>query len=244
VRIKVATWNMDHHKRSLDLRAEAWRYLTETIRPDIALLQEASPPLESRTPSLLVWREISKARKWGSAVISRQWPLRSIQLAVDSHPGAVAVAEVQVPDQDPLIVASMYGLLEYTQYETYEMKYSVTSVHRMLSDLTAMFDSKEGRRFLLGGDLNISPQVSAPHSLRHKVVLDRIEAFGFLDCLKAMHTEVVQTHRHTGSSVPWQEDYIFAGRGLREKLVSCDPLDEEEVWRLSDHCPVVAVFDL
>jgi hypothetical protein len=40
---RIVTWNMDHWRRSTALRAEAWAYLEERLRPDVALVQEALP---------------------------------------------------------------------------------------------------------------------------------------------------------------------------------------------------------
>jgi endonuclease/exonuclease/phosphatase (EEP) superfamily protein YafD len=56
----------------------------------------------------------------------------------------------------------------------------------------------------------------------------------------------VQTHRHSRSTTPWPDDYLFA-TGALASGASCDvgaagpPGDE---WRLSDHRPVVAEFTL
>ncbi len=67
---------------------------------------------------------------------------------------------------------------------------------------------------------------------------------GMIDCLGEFHTDFVRTHRHKNNpdSVPYQDDWIFASKKL--KPVSCAPLDTEEAWKLSDHCPVVAEFEI
>jgi hypothetical protein len=48
--IRVATWNLSHAvKRGAVRRTAAWRYLAESVRPDIALVQEADGrPIEAQ----------------------------------------------------------------------------------------------------------------------------------------------------------------------------------------------------
>ena len=75
-------------------------------------------------------------------------------------------------------------------------------------------------------------------------VLDRIAAFGLVDCLGQFHTGHVQTQRHPRSPVPWQNDYLYVSQQLRGRVVACDPVDEPRAWELSQHCPVVADLEL
>jgi len=37
---------------------------------------------------------------------------------------------------------------------------------------------------------------------------------------------------------------FFASRALAPSLISCAPVDDEQAWALSDHCPVIAEFDV
>ena len=47
--MRVVTWNMNHWQRG-GKATEAWTYLDEHLRPDVALLQETVPPPDrSRT---------------------------------------------------------------------------------------------------------------------------------------------------------------------------------------------------
>ena len=63
--LRIATWNMNHWQRNAEQRVEAWRYLREEIRADVALLQEAVPPADLRS----VYRPIGGVRPWGSAIM-------------------------------------------------------------------------------------------------------------------------------------------------------------------------------
>lgn len=46
------------------------------------------------------------------------------------------------------------------------------------------------------------------------------------------------------NSTPWQVDYIFASHDLQSRLKSCDLIDQADIWSNSDHCVVVATFEL
>jgi len=154
--LRVVTWNMNHAFRSLELRDRAWAYLAETVHPDIALLQEAVPKI-GRVPSP-VFRaggisdtRFAPARKrgWGSAIVSygptvqEMDPFRGrFQKSFEppltlygTFPGSVAVAKVAEHD---IVMVSVYALITHG--------YADTTVHRILSDLTPLIDSRHGKR--------------------------------------------------------------------------------------------------
>jgi len=103
--------------------------------------------------------------------------------------------------------------------------------------------NRSGAPVVLGGDLNVSPQIRWPDTDAHRAVIERIKAFGLRDCLGATHQGFVQTYRSRNPRArgPWQGDWVFASERLN--LLSCDPVDADQAWALSDHCPVVAEFE-
>jgi hypothetical protein len=156
MRLRIVTWNIDHWKSSQrdpgHTRA-AWEYL-ETLSPDLALVQEATSPLTNGVVSTweghaiptatepALWH-IGPTRHWGAAVVSYGPALtevataRSPYSALDvplrgTHPGCVRVAQADLPDQSKLTLISVYGLID--------AGYSVTMMHRILADLTPLFD--------------------------------------------------------------------------------------------------------
>lgn len=118
-------------------------------------------------------------------------------------------------------------------------------MQRTLSDLTPILDVNRSKApVVLGGDLNVSPQIRWPDTAAHKAVIERIKAFGLRDCLGATHAGFVQTYRsrNSRSRSSWQGDWVFASDRLR--LVRCEPEDSDQAWALSDHCPIVADFEV
>lgn len=257
MRLRILTWNIRR-------QARAWDFLDEVLEPDIALLQEA---VTTKGRANVVYREggIGDRRRWGSAVATRALPLVAVDraknkytggVALDlhrTHPGSVAVAEIALPDFAPITAVSVSGLIEHG--------YANTTVHRIISDLTPLFDSRAGKRLVLGGDLNISTQLDPPYDARSRLIFERLELFGLVDLLRLTAdsrgplegcrcTDPVCTHvqtlRHRQARKPYQNDYLFASHQLAERLVECRALDsaDPDPWAVSDHCPVMAEFEL
>lgn len=119
---------------------------------------------------------------------------------------------------------------------------SDSSVHRALSDMSALFsDARYRGRLVLGGDLNITTQYPAGHRLEACVaLLARIEAYGLTDLLKEKwepsgeqcRCTFGEACRHTRTRIdprdkdnPLQVDYLFASDGLIANPYVCGSLD-------------------
>lgn len=252
---RIVTWNMSYWARSACQRAAAWEFL-RSLQPDFALVQEAVPP-QDLPPSHCVYRRggIGSRRPWGSGVVSFSGAITEITTVISphgsrvtqlhrTHPGSVAVAGTE----DDLTLMSVYGLIDDG--------YAVTTVHRQLSDLTPLLDTKYGRRVVLAGDLNVTTQFEEPHRSRHRNVLDRIETLGLRDALGLERPtrgplsdcpcadstcRHIQTLRHPKSTVPWQNDYCFVSNDLVSRVSLCRPVDDgqPDPWSFSDHCPLL-----
>ncbi len=241
MKLKVAAWNMGHwtHRKESPL---AWDYLDNVISPDIALLQEAAPPVERRDKNCL-WREITEKKgHWGSGVLTKGLPLAEVPLKGNAYPGALIVADVTLPDKSNLVAISAYGQLD-------EHGYAITTLHRMLSDLTHLLDGKlraGGRpNVIIGGDLNASPQWDDKyHVATHRIFFQRLEAFGLVDCQGEHTKDRPPTLRHNRSGFPWVIDYVFASKALAKRVVDRQVVDNPAMHKLSDHNPVVVTFDL
>ena len=81
-------------------------------------------------------------------------------------------------------------------------------------------------------------------SKSHHIFFERLEDFGFLNCYQKFNNERVQTLRHKESSFAWQNDYLFAGKKLYERCISCKVIDDKSLYELSDHNPILAEFDI
>lgn len=201
--MRIISWNMNHCMRSSALRKRAWEFLRDELRPDIALLQEASPPDDANS----VYRPIDAKKRqlaWGSAVVSFRpdivlKPRPRVALPdcytvsvtgdqlPDSHPGACAIADaLDSKGRFQFTAVSLYG-----QWEAMANRriYSCARLHRMISDLTGVLDTSRRRPVLIAGDLNITTQKAYERQTPEEtagaaVVFDRLKAWGLADCFE------------------------------------------------------------
>ncbi len=187
-----------------------------------------------------------------------------------SHPGTWAGVRLTLPDESVVTLVSGYGLFDDRHPTERGLVYSTTTVNRMLSDLTPLIDSDAGRRMIIAGDLNVGTQYKDPspeephrHGPHHRATFERFGALGMVDCLAAgvasdrgplagcacgpaPECRHVRTYRHDDqpNGHPGQIDVIFATRALVKSMVTCVAVDDEQAWKLSDHYPVVAEFEV
>ena len=96
MKISIATWNMDYWKRNTEQRKSSWKYLTEILSPDIALIQEFVPPTETNERYSILYREIGGKRKWGTAIISRDYPLKNMEIKMKTNKKIVKVIDAVI----------------------------------------------------------------------------------------------------------------------------------------------------
>jgi hypothetical protein len=247
--MRVVVWNMGRQR-------DSWAELA-TLGPDVALVQEAVPPVGR---GQVVYRPIGGSRPWGSAVVGFGTEVTEVTHArgryntADQHlhqtwPGSIAIATIG-SDAQRLTLVSMYGMIDDG--------YADTTVHRQLSDLVPLLDdpSHEGHT-LIGGDLNITTQWVG-HQARYRywelATFDRIRAFGLVDCLDRYRAagplpgcgcldgeacRHIRTQQHPRSARPWQNDYVFASRqAADERVIGARVVDEVRFSALSGHFPL------
>jgi endonuclease/exonuclease/phosphatase family metal-dependent hydrolase len=272
--VKIIAWNIAR-------RDEAWRFLLDTDA-DIALVQEATEPPADVAGRLDVdpapWRTAGAGlnRPWRAAVVKLstragvEWiepkaveNAHPSELAV-SRLGTLAAACVTPLANEPFIVASMYAAWEKPDNSTgSSWIYADGSVHRLISDLSALIGRQAGHRLLAAGDLNIlhgyGENGSAYWASRYATVFARMEALGLSfvgpqapagrradpwpDELPRMSSNVPTYHtsHQTPGTATRQLDFVFASQGLAERL-RVRALNEPDHWGPSDHCRVEIEF--
>ncbi len=262
----VLTWNMNHWPRSTAERAESWQWVEAQFDSglDIALLQETVVPAHLFARAINDPPVIDPTHsQWASAVLTSGAAPVAVSSVVSCYskadcalqqtkPGAVQIASIEIGESKPLYAVSVYGGWD-------DHRCADTTMHRILSDLTPLFDGDGWKRTVLGGDLNVSTQSDADQRKRDATVFDRLAALGLVDllALDRPHREPlehcwcddngtgrchhVHTHKHARSERPWNNDYLFASHELAERLDLCEPEPDWD-FRLSDHRPVRARF--
>jgi hypothetical protein len=206
-----------------------------------------------------VFREIGRARRWGSAVVAIDpattvdeiWSVRtrhspqSFTLS-NTFPGSVAIARARIPGIQPITFVSVYTVIDV---------YSQTTLLRVVADLIPLFDSVDGKRVILGGDLNLgTDQPRGPDLARYEAIIRAVEALGLVnlyeriadrprrpdDC-RCGRSDCRHLTTRTGGG---QFDHLFASPELAPQCLRIVRFDDPESIALSDHWPIAADFAL
>jgi exonuclease III len=73
----------------------------------------------------------------------------------------------------------------------------------------------------------------------HRLVFERQEDFGLVNCTKHFCGDHVRTYFHSRGDYHWQDDYLFISKHLIEKVEKCEVLNTEQHRELSDHLPIM-----
>ena len=184
--LKVLVWNMDHWKSSH--RTRGWDFIRE-VNPDLALLNECVVADE-------LFNHVHHVQKnsWGVGVFSSRHDLMEVEIEC-CHPEAVAVSSLNVQGR---------GITGISLYGRIISGFAITTLHRSLSDLTPLFQTKASRDWvLIGGDFNASTQCdehmpSYKGDRSHHIFFERLKNFRLSDCLG----QTVPGNRHL-SNVYW-----------------------------------------
>lgn len=200
--MRIVSWNMNHCLRSTSKRKQAWDYVRDELRADVAIVQEAAPP-KGLTSVYRPIDEKHRSYRWGSAVVAfrsdltlRDRPrvaLADCQMKAvaagelpDSHPGACAVADVLDARGQTLFTAiSLYGQWEVMGNG---QMYSCARLHRMISDLTGVLATSRRKPVVVAGDLNLTTQVAYEKQTQAETdgaaaAFARLRAWGLTDCI-------------------------------------------------------------
>lgn len=259
--VRLISWNIAG-------RITPWSALTDV---DVALLQEATRPPDGVTretiPGAASWAIAGQTTRTFCSAIARlsdRVKLAPIELArpgqredhqaVVSRPGTLALARALLPDDEEIIVGSMYACWESAIGSNWI--YADASVHRLISDLSVLVGSQRGHRILVAGDLNVLygyGEDGSPYwAARYRTIFERMEAIGiplvgpqFPNGRRADRWPAelpgeslnVPTFRTSSGAVCRQLDFVFASRELHDRL-AVRALNAPDEWGPSDHCRI------
>jgi endonuclease/exonuclease/phosphatase family metal-dependent hydrolase len=180
-----------------------------------------------------------------------------------SVPGTLAVADVEIVEtQEIITIASLYGLWEKPVSQTgSNWIYADASVHRLVSDLSALIGRQQGHKLIAAGDLNVLcgyGEYGSPYwKARYDTVFARMEALGLRlvgpqapgGGAQAMpwpdelppdsgNVPTYRTRQRRPETGTRQLDFVFASSEIYDR-VSARALNAREDWGPSDHCRVL-----
>ena len=270
--MEIISWNIGHYD-------EPWRELIQS-GADLALLQEAkAPPLD-----IAFHVEIDESVQWFTAGGNRPWctavvklsnrvivkPLKISTIENErpgylsvSRTGTLSAAEVIFGSRDETItVASIYGAWECPLESTGgKWIYADASVHRLISDLSALIGQQNGHKIIAAGDLNIlcghGEGGSKYWKARYDSVFTRMESIGLSLIgpqapdggqqvnpwpkelpIDSKNVPTFRTKKNQAETAIRQLDFVFASRSLHSRL-RMQALNRLDEWGPSDHCRIM-----
>lgn len=243
--MKVATYNLLRGGASLT----HWSKMVCEQDVDLLLVQESYAParhdkplIESARADRSVWNAVP-GRTWGSGIFTSSGNLTEIP--VEGFTGwctaAVLSDSIWGLGEQPLLVVSIHAPsiqgLSYARL-----------VNQILDKLHALRGAHE---LILGGDFNLTVSARHPDEPQKLAKSDReiqvrlCEEFGLINCWQSANPNISlgQTLRwQTDPVPPFHCDGIFIPCSWKDRLETCEILDDDG-WRvLSDHNPVIATI--
>jgi endonuclease/exonuclease/phosphatase family metal-dependent hydrolase len=253
--LRVVTWNMNHWRQSrvpLDTHRAAWKHLADRLGADVVLAQEAVPA-DELAPERTVYTEIAGHRAWGSAIVALPphatvRPIRAVRnawsrrhhLLLNTHPGSVAIAELELPGIQPITLVSIYAVMDGS---------SLATMYRVLADLVPLFDSPQGARVIVAGDFNVSRSTADPvQRARADALLGALGSLGLVEARSLAPVEnaglppCACTADGCGHLPTWKSaelDHVFLSPALASQVTAMAVAPDLVTDGLSDHVPLV-----
>jgi exonuclease III len=265
--MRIATWNMGCFGNAAK-RDEAWHWLLDELKPDIALLQECVVPNWARDQCNPLFERA--LRHWGTAVVTRglpmvRQPLEDIEAwfgdihrkdptrcAATRLKGWCVPALVTLPNGSNVLAISLHNPaypIDHTLLDGVDVtEIKLTLQPRDVWVLDAVFYFLKNRvhpehgvrpPLIVGGDFNSSRRLDVPTPRGNNEFFDRIAKEGFVSVHRRFHTEDERTFFGKGEH---QLDYLYADCGLASLATNCRVVSRHEVETFSDHSPLVADF--
>jgi endonuclease/exonuclease/phosphatase family metal-dependent hydrolase len=225
--MKYVSWNMGCAPSMAKYRkthAHAWQYLLAELRPDVALVQEALLTAAPSAPGgQLYWSE-DRGSESGAGIFVRDG-LQARSVPLQSKGSYVAAVELTLGGSPTLVASVHVGPPDYKKH-----------LRTLLDDLSQAAD---GRRFVIGGDLNAARHWDDVYGGRwYTKYFEDLGQRHFHDCHWAQHGKEVQSFWGHQAREAYQCDHLFVDEATAPNVSECAIVDNADVRRLSDHGPI------
>jgi endonuclease/exonuclease/phosphatase family metal-dependent hydrolase len=151
------------------------------------------------------------------------------------HRGFLIAAEVELAGCPPFVAVSVHAKI----VENY-VRPNLDEAFDALAPLL------EGRRYVVGGDLNLSRNYDKVYGTAHHAeFLDEfLIGRGFVDAHRKFHPEEVQTFWGHQTRNAYQNDHVFVSADLKDRLSACEVVPRTGHEALSDHSALRLTVDL
>mgnify|MGYP000353093477 CR=1 FL=1 len=231
--IKVITWNI-----KVGLKYNNLVYTIDKFSPDIAFFQECKEPhyyLKDRPNLNGNFISSMTSKHWGNVIYSKNLPIKEALIGQHHDFG---------------------GRLLIGEINDINNKYTLVNLHvpitygRSRYNLRNMFDILKsyikGRDVIIVGDFNFGPNFDTPPSTDHSDFLSNIlNEHGLVDTFPIFNDSEIRSQRPPRPEIRVNRiDFILVSNSLKDKVKSCQIIENEDIINRSDHNPVVAEFNI
>ena len=240
--LRIVTWNVHKASKKEDREHRVWSYLRDVIKPDIALLQEANVPGESKstvTPlkdESVVWKgsplKDGTDAKWGTVIVGFGLSVKeTYATGFSEKPGKCVAASV---DGTKLIAANIHAP-------------TTPAVFPRLSNCINDLQVRYPGVLIVGGDFNTAriAELYWPRN-GHGAFWRTIDNGRMFDCHYQLHQKEINTLIRERKDPLIQDDHILVSTELGDSVVSAAIPDEVTFrnLKLSDHLPLIVDLKL
>lgn len=235
--MRIVTWNMGCNIPASGYRKyhdEAWTYLLDELRPDVALVQEAMVvKMRAAADFTVTLCDLAPRYDAGTAVLVREGLVASEapKLSVGSAT-YVPTTKVSTP-AGPLNVAAVHV-------------YPGDEQHADLAKLVELLGSTFGDEpVLVGGDFNAARHFDKVYGgKKYARFFEAMDDAGFHDAHWAKHGCEIQSFWGRQAKEQYQDDHFFVSKSWASRVRLCSVVDNDTVRRVSDHGPVVLELEV
>jgi len=245
---RIATWNTKQGVAPRQREPELWKWIQESIDPDLIVLTEAKVPRAGLPKDWsAIWAPggVGNRRPWGTVIAGRNLELvktdfkRRKTKSEENQPNPATTFCVDVLREGELLlrVLGHYGLM----LDDMNGLAALRLLHRELEDVVSEYGDK---KLVVAGDFNIWPDyvVGTFESIGMTSVTDLRKSFPALRNPESGSR--IWTHKNgpkASDGMRQELDFIFISKDLKKKFVSTKGGvgDFPDAWEMSDHAPVV-----
>ena len=245
--LKIATWNTKQGVAPRQKEPGLWKWIQETIDPDLIVLTEAKAPkagFPQGWSGIWVPGGVGNRRPWGTVIaginlelVKTEFKRRKTKSEANRpNPATTFCVDVRLDGEVFCRVMGHYGLM----LDNMDGLDALRLLHHELEDVI----SEHGdQKLLVAGDFNIWPDyvVGGFEDIGLTSVTDLRDSFPTLRSPECGSR--IWTHKNgpkASDGMRQELDFIFISKDLKKKFVSTKGGvgDFPDAWEMSDHAPV------
>jgi len=250
---RIATWNTKQGVAPRQKEPELWRWIQETIAPDLIVLTEAKPPkagFPKDWSGIWVPGGVGNRRSFGTVIAGKNVDLKNTEFrrrktkSLESRPNPAATFCVDVLRKGEVLcrVLGHYGLM-------LSDKNGLDALDNLKNEVDDILREHGGNRFVVAGDFNLWPEyvVGDFKAVGMVSVTDLRKTFPTLR--DPQYGTRIWTHKNgakASDGMRQELDFVFISKDLKRKFISTKGGvgDYPDAWDMSDHAPVTVDLDI